>query len=240
MRQDDRNELVFTMKKKSAVIVDDDPIFTTLIALHLRKEGFSCTVFNEACQAKLRIDPNNSPDIFILDYDLRSDLTGLDLCRMITSGSTGAVIMMTVNDTEEAVVSCLDAGAAHYIVKPYKPMELIARIRSTLRRKNDEKKSKKTGQSLLDSHARRLLNGKASIPLTEMETALMEILLCNLEKRLSREQAHYALYGKNREFNNRAIDVLVSRLRRKLEQTHSPYLINNIRSFGYVLTQANQ
>lgn len=138
--------------------MDDDPIFTTLIALHLQKEDFDCTVLNEACQAKLRIDPNNNPDIFILDYDLRSDLTGLDLCRMITSGSNGAVIMMTVNDTEEAIVSCLDAGAVDYIVKPYRPKELIARIRSTLRRKNDEIKSKKTGQSLLDSHARRLLN----------------------------------------------------------------------------------
>jgi DNA-binding response OmpR family regulator len=227
------------MRKLSAVIVEDDPIFANMLLHHLRMEGFNCAVKSSADEALNVINQEETPDAFIIDYNLGADLTGLDICRQVKSRTKSAVLMLTGVESEDTVVRCLDAGADHYIVKPYRRGELLARIRSALRHRKATQANEATGngQYMLDGQSRTISDGKNSVALTELETALMEFLLCNLSNEVSREKIHQTLYGVGPTPQNRSIDVLVGRLRKKLKVLGSPYVIHHIRGFGYRMSE---
>lgn len=232
------------MKKRSVLIVEDDFVFAKALFLHLQKEGYTCTLESDIDAVVELMEKGPIPDIFILDYELGSSMNGLDICRLIKSRVQRPVIMLTGNESEEITVRCLDAGADQYLVKPYKKNELLARIRTAMRSyslKLEQETQEKFADSaplLLDKARRTISDGYRSVLLTEKETLLLEFFLGNIGVELSRETMHFALYGSKPELFSRNIDVLVGRVRKKLQTLAAPYSINHLRSFGYVMHKA--
>lgn len=231
-----------TKAKVSVLIIDDDFVFGKILCHHLHAEGYNCTLESDHAAIYKLITDGPSPDIFILDNDLGNNISGLDLCRMIKSRHERPVIMLTADDSETTTVNCLDAGADQYIVKPYKTSELLARMRSAVRSYSYESsasKSKESSKPLtsikIDRYHRVLRSATKSTLLTEKETMLLEFLFANIGVELSRESVNAALYGSKPMLNSRTIDVLMGRIRKKLKFIDSPYVINNLRNFGYIL-----
>ncbi len=233
------------MKKKSALIIEDDYVFAKILSHLLQKEGYNCTFENDIPALIDLIEQGPAPDIYILDYELGNSITGLDLCRMIKAKKPQTpVLMLTGYDFEEIAVRCLDAGADQYLVKPYKKNELLARIRTALRSnhivtESENLKSRPDLQLQQRSLKRRVLSaGSKQLKLTELEAVLLEYMMGNIGVELSRETLHSTLYGFQPDAFSRKIDVLIGRTKKKLESLDAPYSINNLRGYGYIMHTA--
>jgi len=226
------------MKKKLALIVEDDKLFGMMLIQNLQREGYSCELFQDTRSVLEALDAGIMPDIFILDVNLGEGLSGLDLCRIVKARFNRPVLMLTGNESEEVLVSCLDAGADQYLVKPYKNQELLARLRAALRyyqNVEEQADSSELVRFRLERNLRILTNDKVQVPLTEREVQLVEILLGNIGTEMSREVLHRAIYGVKPGLYNRNVDVLVGRVRKKIKLAGSPFTIEQVRSHGYVM-----
>jgi DNA-binding response OmpR family regulator len=226
------------MKKKLALIVEDDKVFGMMLIQNLQREGYSCELFKDPRSVLEALDAGIMPDIFILDLNLGDELNGLDLCRIVKARFNRPVLMLTGNESEEVLVSCLDAGADQYLVKPYKNQELLARMRAALRYYQNVEELAGSSDSVsfrLERNLRILTNDKVQVPLTEREVQLLEILLGNIGTEMSREVLHRAIYGVKPGLYNRNVDVLVGRVRKKIKLAGSPFTIEQVRSHGYVM-----
>ncbi len=182
-------------------------------------------------------------DIVILDIMLPGE-DGLSICRRLAKDGGPALILLSGMGDEVDRIVGLEMGADDYIAKPCNPREVIARIRAVLRRRvyDDNPATRrgkllyKFGGFLLDISRRELKapNGVV-ILLTEREFSILVFFLSNPKTVLSREELIESIYGPDAEMDNRAIDVQVGRLRRKLEAAHAEPLIRTHRGAGYML-----
>jgi len=227
------------MKKKSILVVEDDLVFGKVLCMQLQQEGYNCTLLDNIDLVMAILDEGPFPDLFILDYELGTLINGLDICRSVKTRMQLPILMLTGNDAETTVVNCLDAGADQYLVKPYNKLELLARIRTALRKyPKDESSQPDSGSAKtlkLDVNHRMASLGNRSIAITEKESMLLNYLLGNLGIELSRENMHFMIHGTKPDIYSRSMDVLVGRTRKKLKQLNAPYTINHIRSYGYVM-----
>ncbi len=172
-----------------------------------------------------------SYDLLILDVML-PEIDGFETCRRIRQFSDIPIVMLTARGEVMDRVVGLELGADDYLPKPFEPRELVARIQNIFRRTRpaDSREAIEIGEFLLDPDRKTLSRSGQPVDLTAAEFGLLELLVSNRDRVLSRDDIMLALRGVDADIYSRAIDVLVSRLRQKLER---PEMIRTVRGQGY-------
>ncbi|HEV8642658.1 MAG TPA: response regulator transcription factor [Methylomirabilota bacterium] len=221
---------------QEVLVVDDEPDIRSLVVLHLARDGFRCRTAATGPEA-LRAVKSGAPDLIVLDVML-PEMDGLEVCRRLRSDPASAaipIVMLTAKTDEVDRVVGLEIGADDYVVKPFSPKELVARVRAVLRRATRPQTERKlvAGGLVLDP-ARHVvtLHGKP-LALTPKEFELLEALLDASGRVLTREHLLNRVWGYARadEIESRTVDVHVRRLRAKLgDEGHR---VVTVKSAGY-------
>ena len=226
------------------LLVDDSPADLRLLVQMLSRDDYKITVALNGRQAYERALSEARPDLIVLDVMLPGP-SGVDLCRRLRSTRQIPIIMVTARGEETDRVLGLELGADDYVAKPFGPRELVARVRAVLRRsKGDPAAPERATRRLcfaawtLDLKARELFSPEGvAVDLSGAEYDLLLAFLEHPQRVLSREQLlEVAKRRIGVEGSERAVDVQVSRLRRKIEPDEgSPTLIKTVRGSGYIL-----
>jgi two-component system, OmpR family, response regulator RegX3 len=220
------------------LIVEDEESLADPLAFLLRKEGFEASVVNDGAQALSAFD-RVSPDIVLLDLMLPG-MSGTEICKSLRQRSGVPVIMVTARDSEIDKVVGLELGADDYVTKPYSARELIARIRAVLRRGGDAAEEElaigvlEEGPVRMDVERHTVaVNGDAiTLPLKEFD--LLEYLLRNSGRVLTRGQLIDRVWGADYVGDTKTLDVHVKRLRSKIEpDPGNPKHLVTVRGLGY-------
>lgn len=228
------------------LVVEDDPTVSSFIEEYLGSQGYQMSIAKDGTGMR-HVLSKHEVDLVILDLMLPGE-DGLELAREIRSQSDVPIIMVTGrSDTVDRVVG-LEMGADDYIPKPFEARELLARVRSVLRRSQktvavkDESKPRQNEATFagwsLDLGRRRLMGADGQeVRLTSAEFDLLVAFVNNPDKVLSRDRLLDLVYGREMFPFERSIDVLVMRLRGKIEQDRAnPTLIKTVRGAGYIFT----
>ncbi len=220
------------------LIVEDEESFADPLAFLLRKEGFTAAVASTGQQALEEFDRNGA-DIVLLDLMLPG-MSGTDVCKALRQRSTVPVIMVTARDSEIDKVVGLEIGADDYVTKPYSARELIARVRAVLRRGGESGDGELLPQVLaagpvrMDVERHVVTVDGAEIPLPLKEFDLLEYLLRNVGRVLTRGQLIDRVWGADYVGDTKTLDVHVKRLRSKIEpDPASPRHLVTVRGLGY-------
>ena len=225
---------------KSLLVVDDDPDLRSLLQDYLGEQGYAVRTAADgsALWAALAEQP---ADLIILDVMLPGT-DGLELCRLLRARMSTPILMLTARGDEMDRIIGLEMGADDYLPKPFHPRELLARIRSIFRRvaQTGSGSPARTVQFdgwTLDLAAHHLIRAdQVVVPLSTGEFRLLKALAEHPNQVLSRDQLMDALAGRDADPFDRTIDVMISRLRRRLgDDAREPALIKTIRNEGYVL-----
>ncbi|GAA1453517.1 response regulator [Nesterenkonia lacusekhoensis] len=218
------------------LIVEDEASFSEALAYTLEKEGYDVTVAEDGVSAVDVFDQEGA-DLVLLDLMLPGQ-PGTEVCRQIRQRSQVPVIMLTAKDSEIDKVVGLELGADDYVTKPYSSRELLARVRAVLRRHVDtdidEGSMVSAGPVRMDveRHTVEVGGEAASLPLKEFE--LLEMLLRNAGRVLTRGQLIDRVWGSDYVGDTKTLDVHVKRLRAKLEPDPSnPRYLITVRGLGY-------
>lgn len=217
------------------LVVDDDFALADVLAFSLRRAGFMVVLAHDG-QGALELYYKEQPDLIVLDWNL-PDLDGLEICQCVRLDSDVPIIMLTVRNTDEDVVTALELGADEYVTKPFSPRQLVARARSVLRRATREPEGTLTAGSLfLDLERHEVCLGKNSpIRLTRLETRFMRALMQSADHILTTESLILHAWGPEGATRD-CLKQLVYRLRNKIEiYTGDHVLIETIPNIGYVL-----
>jgi two-component system response regulator MprA len=210
------------------LVVDDDPSLRRMLERTLAAEGYEVTVAGDGGEALAAVE-RVAPDVIVLDVALPS-MDGLAVSRRLRSRGLGTpILMLTARDAVPDRVSGLEAGADDYLVKPFAIAELVARLRA-LTRRPDAGALLSYADLILDPAAGRATRTGRSIKLTGRELALLELLLRDATRTVTRERAIDEIWSGAAEPN--VVDRYVTRLRRKLGE---PKLIQTVRGVGFVL-----
>jgi two-component system OmpR family response regulator len=225
------------------LIVDDDAETRSLLQTYLQKQGYRVTAAADGRGLRKALETAR-PDLIVLDLMLPGE-DGLELCRDLRTRSNLPVIMLTARGEETDRIVGLEMGADDYLPKPANPRELLARIKSVLRRahslpENLEPEAVKTFRFAgwtLDVATRNLTASDGLVvPLSGTEFKLLRIFLAHPDRVLSRDQLIDLMISRDAGPFDRAIDVQVSRLRQRLrEDAREPRIIKTVRGEGYVL-----
>lgn len=231
-------------KGKDLLVVDDHGEIRDLLARFLEQHGYRVQGVRDGNAMRQHL-ARQQPDLIILDLMLPGD-DGLTLCRELRGqGNTVPIIMLTAMGEDTDRIVGLEMGADDYLPKPFNPRELLARIKAVLRRQpdngpltvKDSPQALRFGHWRLDLARRELLNEKGvTISLSTAEFDLLRVFTQHPNRVLSRDQLLDLARGREAQAFDRAIDTLVSRLRRKLEaDSKNPQLIKTIWGGGYLL-----
>jgi two-component system, OmpR family, response regulator MprA len=213
------------------LVVDDDPPLRRMLARTLAAEGYEVTVAGDGGAAMVSVE-RAVPDVIVLDVAMPG-LDGLTVARRLRGkGLPTPILMLTARDAVPDRVAGLEAGADDYLVKPFAVQELIARLRALTRRGSDPAAGglRSYGDLTLDVAARRAVRSGRAIELTGREAAVLELLLRDPGRVVTRERAIEEIWDDAAEPN--VVDRYVTRLRRKLG---SPPLIQTVRGSGFTL-----
>jgi two-component system, OmpR family, response regulator RegX3 len=220
------------------LIVEDEESFADPLAFLLRKEGFTAAVASTGQQALEEFDRNGA-DIVLLDLMLPG-MSGTDVCKALRQRSTVPVIMVTARDSEIDKVVGLEIGADDYVTKPYSARELIARVRAVLRRGGEPGDGELLPQVLaagpvrMDVERHVVTVDGTDVPLPLKEFDLLEYLLRNVGRVLTRGQLIDRVWGADYVGDTKTLDVHVKRLRSKIEpDPASPRHLVTVRGLGY-------
>ncbi len=220
------------------LVVDDDRRIRVLLSRFLLAEGYRVTTAETAADARLKLD-GLSFDLLILDVMMPGE-TGFQLARSIRENSAVPILMLTARDEKESRIEGLETGADDYLSKPFEPRELSLRIANILKRAKPAQlapaESVRFGQFVFHIGRGELRRGEEIVRLTDRERDMLRILCASPGETVPR----MALAGNGGSFNERAVDVQVNRLRRKIERDPAnPLIVQTVRGIGYrlVLTQ---
>jgi two-component system response regulator RegX3 len=219
------------------LVVEDEESFSDALSYMLRKEGFEVSVAATGTSALTQFDRTGA-DIVLLDLML-PEMSGTEVCRQLRQRSAVPIIMVTARDSEIDKVVGLEIGADDYVTKPYSPRELVARIRAVLRRQSAEAAEVTTptlaaGPVRMDveRHVVTVEGAAVQLPLKEFE--LLELLLRNAGRVLTRGQLIDRVWGADYVGDTKTLDVHVKRLRSKVEpEPSAPRYIVTVRGLGY-------
>lgn len=219
------------------LIVEDEESFSDPLSYTLRKEGYEVAVAGTGTDG-LRIFSAHGADLVLLDLMLPG-MSGTEVCREIRRTSSVPVIMLTAKDDEFDKVLGLELGADDYVTKPYSSRELLARIKAVLRRGQEatdaaEDSTLRAGHIMMDveRHVVQVHGQDVALPLKEFE--LLEMLLRNVDRVLTRGQLIDRVWGANYVGDTKTLDVHVKRLRAKIEDDpKNPVHLVTVRGLGY-------
>ncbi len=219
------------------LVVEDEESFSEAISFLLKKEGFEVDIAKNGPDAISQFEAHGA-DLILLDLMLPG-LSGTEVCRQIRTKSQVPIIMLTAKDTEIDKVVGLELGADDYVTKPYSSRELIARIRAVMRRGSDSSSDLDLGVLTvgpirldIDRHVISVNNFPINLPLKEFE--LLEFLMRNSGRVLTRMQLIDRVWGSDYVGDTKTLDVHIKRLRAKIEKDPAnPVFIQTVRGLGY-------
>lgn len=224
------------------LIVEDEQNISSFIERGLNINGYDTEVCHDGLQAWERLQ-NASFDLILLDI-MMPYLSGLELCKAFREkfGYTTPIILLTALSTTEDIVKGLDAGADDYIVKPFKLVELEARIKALLRRSKANVDTANTevlkiSDLVLDTNAKEVTRSGTPINLTAKEYLLLEHFMKNPNRVLSRQTLLENVWDLNYDTNTNIVDVYVNYVRNKIQPEGAEKLIHTAIGLGYILKE---
>jgi two-component system, OmpR family, response regulator RegX3 len=218
------------------LIVEDERSLSEPLAYLLGKEGYETAIAADGLDALVQFDKHGA-DLVLLDLMLPG-LSGTEVCRELRTRSNVPIIMLTAKDSEVDIVVGLELGADDYVTKPYSTRELLARMRAVLRRRIDtedlDDRMLEAGSVRMDIERHTVsVNGtEISMPLKEFE--LLELLLRNAGRVLTRGQLIDRVWGSDYFGDTKTLDVHIKRIRSRIETTPSePTMLVTVRGLGY-------
>jgi two-component system response regulator RegX3 len=224
----------------TVLVVEDEDSFVEALSIGLRREGFRVQVARDGAEA-LDVFDAVAPDLVLLDVMLPK-MSGIDVCRELRRRSTVPIIMVTAKGAEIDTVVGLEVGADDYVTKPYRLRELVARMRAVLRRRGADASAGvigdgevlEVGDVRLDAERHEVVIRGEDVQLPLKEFELLELLLANAGRVLSRDTLIDRVWGLDYVGDTKTLDVHVKRLRSKVEDDpSSPTRIVTIRGLGY-------
>ncbi|MEY4722455.1 MAG: hypothetical protein RIQ46_2180 [Pseudomonadota bacterium] len=224
------------------LLVDDEAALREPLADYLSRQGFDVVQAASAAEARSRLRDEETPDLALLDIMMPGE-DGLSLCRHLVESRALPVIFLTARGEATDRIVGLEIGADDYVVKPFEPRELVARIRSVLRRVQKGAAPPDDNQAFafegwrLDPLKRRLIDPEgAVVPISSVEFRLLLAFLEHPRQVLDRDRLLDMVQGREAHLFDRAVDNQVSRLRRKIEaDSRNPQLIQTVWGGGYML-----
>ena len=222
-----------------ALLIDDDVKLGRLLKDFLKKSKIHLFTISNPTESLSSIE-EYQPDIIILDV-MMPKMNGFEVCKTIRNIHSIPIIMLSARGDSEDKIKGLDLGADDYIGKPFQPRELLARMHSLLRRVSDEKKSSIEGSFEVDELHREIKMKGELLPLTNKEYELLSLLVFNPGVIYTRDDLLKEIKGVEAKLFSRSIDILISRLRNKIENnTDSPEYIKTIWGKGYIFTNSDK
>ncbi|WP_344426515.1 MtrAB system response regulator MtrA [Pseudonocardia ailaonensis] len=219
--------------KSRVLVVDDDPALAEMLTIVLRGEGFDTAVVGDGTRA-LPAVRDMRPDVVLLDLMLPG-MNGIDVCRAIRAESGVPIVMLTAKSDTVDIVLGLESGADDYVVKPFKPKELVARIRARVRRTEAEPAEQLTISDVdIDVPAHQVTRQGERIALTPLEFDLLVALARKPRQVFTREVLLEQVWGYRHAADTRLVNVHVQRLRSKVEKDpEHPEVVLTVRGVGY-------
>lgn len=215
------------------LVVDDDAALSEMLGIVLRGEGFDPVFCGDGTSA-LETFRAAKPDVVLLDLMLPG-MDGIDVCRAIRAESGTPIVMLTAKSDTIDVVVGLESGADDYIVKPFKPKELVARIRARIRRTDDVgAQVLSIGELVIDVNGHTVRRGGEVLALTPLEFDLLACLAKKPGQVFTREALLQEVWGYRHAADTRLVNVHVQRLRAKIERDpEAPEIVLTVRGVGY-------
>ncbi|WP_040792126.1 response regulator transcription factor [Nocardia paucivorans] len=222
------------------LVVDDDRAVRESLRRSLTFNGYTVDLAVDGLDA-LEKAAGQRPDALVLDV-MMPRLDGLEVCRRLRStGDDLPILVLTARDSVSERVAGLDAGADDYLPKPFALEELLARLRALLRRRasgpDDDSETMRFADLSLDPVTREVSRGNRAISLTRTEFSLLEMLMANPRRVLTRGRILEEVWGYDFPTSGNALEVYIGYLRRKTEADGEPRLIHTVRGVGYVLRE---
>lgn len=222
----------------TVLIVDDDLKLLKMLQRTLTYEGLNALTATNGQEALAAIR-THKPEVVILDW-MMPKISGLDVVRQLRADENQTmVLMLTARDAIENRVEGLESGADDYLVKPFAPAELVARVHAMLRRSDAtrEKQPASFGDLYLDPSTREVKRGETQLILTLTEFELLHYFLRHPRQVLERRQILTNVWGYDFGGDNNVLEVYVGYLRKKTEVSNQPRLIHTVRGVGYILRE---
>lgn len=222
---------------RKVLVVDDDHKTVSLVKLYLQKDGFTVFSAHDGPGA-LSVARRERPEVVVLDLMLPG-IDGLQICRTLRAESDVAIVMLTARATLEDRVTGLERGADDYLVKPFSPRELVARVHAVVRRLPEERVFRgpeeiRHGEITINLRTREAWVEGEKITLTPVEFRLLAVLAAEPGRVFTREQLVVTVFGNDYDGLDRTIDAHVLRLRRKVEkQPGEPRFVKTVYGVGY-------
>ena len=223
-------------QQANVLVVDDEAAIRDMIQFALERSGMHVETAADAQQALLRIN-DSRPDIILMDW-MMPGISGLELTRRLRKDSFTKdipIIMLTARVTEDDKVTGFEAGVDDYVVKPFSPRELLARIRAVTRRSSpvDEEGLLRAGRLTLDTAAHRVSLDGEEITLGPTEYRLLEFFMSHAGRAYSRSQILDHVWGASAYLEERTVDVHIRRLRKALMHADASQYLQTVRGHGY-------
>jgi two-component system response regulator RegX3 len=217
------------------LIVEDERSLSEPLAYLLEREGYETVVADDGLAAVSEFETNGA-DLILLDLMLPG-ISGTEVCRRVRTQSQVPIIMLTAKDSEVDIVVGLELGADDYVTKPYSTRELLARIRAVMRRRVDDEEADSVieiGPVRMDLERHTVAVGGEEIAIPLKEYDLLEVLMRNAGRVLTRGQLIDRVWGENYFGDTKTLDVHIKRIRSRIEVTPSePQLLVTVRGLGY-------
>jgi two-component system response regulator MprA len=217
------------------LVVDDDPRLAASVRRALVYEGYTVDIAPDG-SAALAATRDGLPDLVVLDVMLPG-LDGLEVCRRLRAASDVPILMLTAREAIDQRVDGLDSGADDYLVKPFAYEELLARVRSLLRRRAPGAERLTLTDLVLEPAAREARRGDRRLDLSALEFDMLEHFLRHPRVVLTRDRILENVWGFEAESVSNVVDVYVGYLRRELESSGERRLLHTVRGVGYVLRE---
>ncbi len=224
------------------LVVDDEAPILEAVAYNLRKEGFETVTASDAEHA-MDLARTENPDLIILDVMLPS-ASGFDVCRAIRARYSVPIIMLTARAEETDRVVGLELGADDYVTKPFSMRELMARVKTVLRRQSGadpvpQARTIRVGELVIDPERHEVTVGGRLVPLPPREFDLLQFLASNPERAFTRQTLLDRVWGPDAYVGEKTVDVHIRWLREKIEENPGqPRRLLTIRGVGYKFTAA--
>ena len=227
-----------TAMQPNILIVEDEAALVELLTYNLQKAGFRTAVARDGDEAMLAVEETR-PDLVLLDWMLPY-VSGIEICRRLrrdTDTRDLPIILLTARSEEDDRVRGLEAGADDYVVKPFSPSELIARVRAVMRRTRPafDKDVLTYSDIVMDTATHRVTRSDLPVDLGPTEYRLLRFLLEHPGRVFSREQLLDSVWGQDAYIEPRTVDVHIRRLRKAMNLPGLPDIIRTVRSAGYAL-----
>jgi two-component system phosphate regulon response regulator PhoB len=228
--------LAVSKNQPSVLVVDDEAAIRDMIQFALERAKMNVLTAADAQQALVQISEHR-PDIILLDW-MMPGVSGIELTRRLRRDAFTEdipIIMLTARVTEDDKVAGLEAGTDDYVIKPFSPRELLARIRAVLRRSSaaNDQGHLVVGELTLDTVSRRILHEQEEIRMGPTEYRLLEFFMEHQGRAYSRSQILDHVWGTSAYLEERTVDVHIRRLRKALEPSGTSHYLQTVRGHGY-------